>query len=178
MPAMQWRRINTMKAAHIREVNAGLNKKTGAILIILFMILLGVGAGYLLVGRSQSPQEQAAEVQSGPSCPLDGFICRWNRQPGVAYHYLIKDNASAVIKEGDIPAGSGTDKITVTHTPESGKTYTCQVEAKNECGTANAEKAATCSAVPQPTALPETPTPTPPGITASPIPTLSVTSTP
>lgn len=166
-----------MKAAHAHEVNTGLNKKTGTLLVILFIILVGIGAGYLLVKETQNPQKRAEEIQSGPSCPLNGFTCAWNRQPGVSYHYVIKDDSGAVVKQGDIPASDGADRITINHTPESGKTYTCAVDATSQCGTAQAEKSALCSAVPQPTELPESPTPTPTVSIDEPEPSLTPTGT-
>ncbi|KXK10438.1 MAG: hypothetical protein UZ22_OP11002000741 [Microgenomates bacterium OLB23] len=183
-----------MKAAHTIESSTGLNKKTGGILLLLGFILVALIAGYFLVGQVQNPAKRADEGEgislSGPSCPADGFICRWDREPGVAYHYVIKDNAGSVVKEGDIPASSGTDKITVTHTPTAGTSYTCTVTAKNECGEVSDEATTMCSSSPQPSILPsftpipsitETPTPTPeatPLLSTTPTVTPSITLTP
>lgn len=144
-----------MKAAHVRETATGLNKKTGTILILLFIVLAGIIGGYFVVQQTQNPQKNAAE----PSCPLNGFICRWHRQPGVFYHYTIKDATGTLIKEGDMPASAGTDIITVTYTPQSGTTYTCGVEAENDCGSVNIEKTASCISFPQSTLVPESPMP-------------------
>jgi len=171
-----------MKAAHTIESSTGLNKKTGAILAILAFTLIAMIVGYFLVNQVQNPAKRADEGEaegvplSGPNCPANGFICKWTREPGVTYHYSIKESDGTLVKEGDIPASSGTDKITVTHTPESGKSYTCGVIAKNECGMTNDEKSATCSSSPQPTLIPSlTPTPT---LTIAPSEPLSPTATP
>lgn len=163
-----------MKAAHTIESSTGLNKKTGAILVLLAFTLIAMIVGYFLVNQVQNPAKRADEGDkgislSGPNCPANGFICSWTREPGVSYHYTIKDGGGAVVKEGDIPASSSTDKITVTHTPESGKTYSCNVVATNDCGTATDEKSAACSSSPQPSLMPST--------TPSPTPTLTLTPT-
>ncbi|MBP9815675.1 hypothetical protein KBD09_00350 [Candidatus Woesebacteria bacterium] len=151
-----------MKAAHTIESSTGLNKKTGAILAILAFTLVAMIVGYFLVNQVQNPAKRADEGEgvplSGPNCPANGFICKWTREPGVSYHYSIKEGDGTIVKEGDIPASSGTDKITVTHTPESGTTYTCTVVANNDCGTTSDEKSASCSSSPQPTLI-SSPTP-------------------
>lgn len=151
-----------MKAAHTIESSTGLNKKTGIILVLLGFVLIAIVSGYFLVNQVQNPVKRADEGEGislvGPSCPANGFICRWDREPGVTYHYTIRDSEGALVKEGDIPASSGTDKITVTHTPDTGKTYTCTVAATNDCGFVSDEESATCSSSPQPTLI-KSPTP-------------------
>ena len=184
---MQRRSINTMKAAHTIESSTGLNKKTGTILAILAFILVATIAGYFLVNQVQNPAKRADEGKgislSGPSCPANGFTCKWSRQPGISYHYAIKDSDGTTVKEGDIPAGSGTDKITITHTPEADKTYTCSVTATNDCGSVSDQKSALCSAVPQPTLIEisltptSTPSPTSPETTPSITPTGTISPT-
>lgn len=179
-----------MKAAHTIESSTGLNKKTGLILVLLGFVLIAMVIGYFLVNQVQNPAKRADEGEgtslTGPSCPVNGFICRWNREPGVTYHYTIRDNQGTLVKEGDIPASSGTDKIIVTHTPDAGKTYTCIVAATNECGIVSDEKSIACTSSPQPTliespipsitiALSITPSTTPTGTIS---PTLSPTPSP
>lgn len=183
-----------MKAAHTLEASTGLNKKTGAILVLLGFILVAMIVGYFLVNQVQNPAKRADEGKgvslSGPNCPANGFICRWNRESGVSYHYAIKNGTGTIVKEGDIPASTGTDKITITYTPEAGTSYSCSVVATNDCGISEDQKSAACSSSPQPTLI-ESPTPsialsvtpsiTPTGTispTISPTPSSKLTSTP
>jgi len=165
-----------MKTAHDSNTGNGMSRKKTTLIVLILVLLVGLITGLVVVNQTQAPQKQA----SGPSCPLNGFICRWEREPGVSYSYKITDEiAKTVVKEGIIPASEGKETITVTYTPEVNKSYSCEVTATNDCGSATDKANAFCTTTEQsPTPTPTTtltPTATPSGTLT---PTLTPSATP
>ena len=116
-------------------------------------------------------------IGAGICVPNQG-TCEWSAVTGAnSYHYLIKDDKGATIKEGD----TSETKVTFQTNTQTKTTYSCKVTATSVCGTGPAgEASATCEVSPTPTPTPTpttTPTPTP-TVTPTPTPTTTVTPTP
>ena len=114
-------------------------------------------------------------IGAGICVPNQG-TCEWSAVTGAnSYHYLIKDDKGATIKEGD----TSETKVTFQTNTQTKTTYSCKVTATSVCGTGPAgEASATCEITPTPTPSPTpttTPTPTP---TTTPTPTPTTTPTP
>lgn len=153
-------------APHMQEP---ISKRTTIILIAIAVLIIGLFAGIILVQQKQTPQKQASEP--GPSCPLDGFRCTWEKEEGVEYECIISEVTGETTKEVARPTvkeDQSTGKGLCTFTPEPNTEYNCTVKAVLFPGCEASDTAsAGCTAL--------TPTPT---LTPTPSPTMTPTPTP
>lgn len=146
-----------------------MDKKTKLILVAIAVLIVGLVAGLILVRQQQTPQKRASEP--GPSCPLDGFRCTWEKEEGVSYECIISevvDGKTVEVARPDVKEDPETGKGLCTYTPEPNKQYGCTVNAILFDGCEASDTATgTClqltgTPTPSPTITPTmTPTPTP-----------------
>lgn len=153
---------NDTRTARTAGSNDHNSKRTTVILVAIAVLLIGLFAGLILVQQRQTPQKRADEV--GPSCPLDGFRCTWEKEDGVTYECIIHEvPANGDPLEVARPA-VGEDPTTghglCTYTPEADKTYSCTVNAVRYPGCEASDTASTHCPVVPPTSTP-TPSPSP-----------------
>lgn len=151
----------------IGKAHIDIDRRTSVILIAITVLLIGLIAGLILVRQQQTPQKRAADA--GPSCPLDGFRCTWDKTEGAEYECIIHEvteSGPVEVARPTVQEDSATGKGLCTYTPEPNKTYSCTVNATLFPGcTATDTASTTCLAIsPTPSLTPtptETPTPTP-----------------
>lgn len=152
------------------------SKQKKKIIIGGIVLLVGIIAVLLyLIFRSQEPQ-RVADVPLN-MCAAESGKCSWSASGASSYEYKVIDTSTNTpLKQGT------TTENQVTFTPEKGKTYRCEVVAKNECGSSpTGTGTGTCGDItPTPTTPDDTATPTPtmPEETPTPTPTATPTPTP
>lgn len=153
-------------------------KQKKKIIILGIVALIGVIVVLLYLIFEGKKPPRIADVPLN-MCVADSGKCSWGIISGAtSYDYKIVDTSTNTpLKQGN------TTNTLITFTPESGKTYRCEVTAKNNCGNSPAGiGTGSCDGVNTPTTAPDieptakpTPTPeispTPTTPTATPTPT-------
>jgi hypothetical protein len=111
---------------------------------------------------------------SGGVCVPNVATCSWDvSENATAYHYKVTDlGDNSIVEEGDVDSNT----TQIDFPSEAGKTYKCEVIAKNECAQSSPSEGQSTCEVPSSTPTPKntsTPTPKP-----SSTPTPKNTSTP
>lgn len=130
------------------------------VLITLIPLLL------FIILKLRTPSQQISQIPIA-ACPVDAGKCSWAAVSGAtSYDYKVTDTSNNT----QLKAGNTTATF-ITFQPEVGKSYRCDVTAKNSCGSGQTGTGTgSCSAPPAPT---PTSTPVP-----SPSPTRAPTPTP
>ena len=153
------------KAAHVDDGLGGINRTHLALLLGLFVVLLGLVVGIIVVRQRQNISPEAT---AGQTCPAGAMVeCMWSEDLGVKYHVIIKNF------EGDIIIDeTEAQSPFIYSSPIPGETYTCEVIASNGCR-GESEAICTSSTETPPSTVTTTMTPT-----ATPTVTLTPTATP
>lgn len=128
--------------------------------------------------------QNAKIIITGGVCIPNVGYCSWDAsENATAYHYKVTDTSNnRIVEEGDVDA----ETTQIEFPTVDGKTYKCEVIAKNECGESSPSEGESTCEIPSATPTPsKTSTPTPsktntptPSKTITPIPTNRPTSTP
>ncbi len=154
------------KAAHVDDGLGGINRTHLALLLGLFVVLLGLVVGIIVVRQRQNISPEAT---AGQTCPAGAMVeCTWSgNEPGVVYHAIIKDSGGDIVEEDQ-----DAESPFIYSSPIQGETYTCEVIASNGCR-GESEVICTSSTETPPSTVTTTMTPT-----ATPTVTLTPTATP
>ena len=120
-------------------------------------------------------QNATISITGGICVPNVGY-CSWDPSGNAtSYHYIVTETSDGtVIEEGDVDS----ETTQIDFPTEDGKTYRCEVVAKNECGESGPSEGESTCEIPLVTPTPSktgTPTPTK---TGTPTPTKTGTPTP
>lgn len=139
-----------------------------AVLVVLIPLLI------FIIYKLTAPGQKISQVPIS-ACPVDAGKCSWDAvNSATSYDYKVIDVATNT----QLKAGN-TTALFITFQPEPGKSYRCEVTAKNSCGIGGTGTGTGTCGVPQPTPTPTSPpTPTPTTPTGTPTPSPSVTPTP
>ncbi len=113
---------------------------------------------------------------TGGVCVENVGFCSWDpSENATSYHYIVTDTEdNSVVEEGDVDS----DTTQIDFPTEDGKTYKCEVVAKNECGESSPSEGESTCEIPSVTPTPsKTGTPTP-SKTGTPTPSKTGTPTP
>ncbi len=122
-------------------------------------------------------QNATISITGGICVPNVGY-CSWDAsENATSYHYIVTETSDGtVIEEGDVDS----ETTQIDFPTEDGKTYRCEVVAKNECGESSPSDGESTCEIPSVTPTPstvQTGTPTP-SKTGTPTPSKTGTPTP
>ncbi|HMS22919.1 MAG TPA: hypothetical protein PKA38_04140 [Candidatus Levybacteria bacterium] len=151
-------------------MNTKLKKKILIIGILALVVIIPTLIFFIQKITTPTPPQRISQAPN--ACPIDGGKCSWGTVSGAtSYDYKIIDLSTNT----QLLAGNTTATF-ITFQPEEGKSYRCEVIAKNTCGSSGVGSATgSCSTPPTATPTPTTPINTP---TPSPTPTPTPTRTP